>query len=108
MRDNWIKALFKPVPRGKMPMFFQVITYVLAGVGFLSLLAALRGYNETLCRLGASVGIFGMILVRMITGFRYNNENRYYLLAGLVKDILFALAWLLLLLYWINNPASSI
>ena len=97
--DGFFRA---PAPR-KMGKTVRIVYIVLGLVAAALLIVAALGVPAILCQIGITVGICGMVLLGIVCGLK-NEKKEYLLRGGLLKDIAVCVVWILLLIYWINNP----
>lgn len=98
-----VEGFFRPPAPRKMSKTVRTVYILLGVVAFVLLIVAALGAPVVLCQVGITVGICGMAIVGMVSGLK-NEKQTYLMRGGLLKDIGVCVVWVLLLIYWINNP----
>lgn len=102
-KSTLVDGFFRPPAPRKMDKRTRTLYILLGVVAFALLIAAGLGVPAVLCQVGITVGICGMAIIGMAAGLK-NEKQAYLMRGGILKDIGVCVVWVLLLIYWINNP----
>ena len=85
--------------KGKMK-----IAYVALGViAFVMLATAYTSQHQLLHMIGTSVGVYGMVLLRVISSYQ-EDKIKYLKEGAVIRDVVLTVAWTFLLYMWIQYP----
>lgn len=107
--SNFVKSLFKP-PLRKRELSGKIrLLYVLLGLMAMVFLAtAYWSEWQVLHQIGTSVGIYGMILLGLVTEIRSKGGKAYRRTGGFFQDFAIAGIWTILLIIWILDTGEGV